>query len=62
MPDDPGSYFGRMDTDSHAETPYGQGTTKASIEPLVPIPASQATLGGVSRRTILRLLDFGASL
>lgn len=48
-----------MGTDSHAKTPYGQGTTKAVIEPLVPIPTTQVTLGGVSRRTVLRLLDSG---
>ena len=48
-----------MVTDRHGETLYGTPGTASVLEPLESIPGTQRILGGVSRRTVLRLLDSG---
>jgi hypothetical protein len=45
-----------VDTDRHTESQYGAART-AALEPLESIRSTQELLGGVSRRTVLRLLD-----
>jgi hypothetical protein len=45
--------------DSQTEAEYGRGRPAPAIEPLETIWATQAILGDVSTRTVLRLLDSG---
>ena len=46
-----------MDADRHTESPYGALKTAPALEPLESIRSTQALLGGVSRRTVIRLLN-----
>lgn len=53
----PGLFNIAMDTNRHGKTAYGAGGT--TLEPLPSIDETRAILGGVSTRTVIRLLNVG---